>query len=85
MRCPGAGDDPAGEGEGEPGAGGVVAAALDIIGPLEVSGQTMEELVTMADQGGSLDWGTDEKSAQSEQRVADMLALIAASREYQFE
>ena len=64
---------------------GLVAAALDIIGPLEVSGQTMDELVTMADQGGSLDWGTDEKSAQSEQRVADMLALIAASREYQFE
>ena len=59
--------------------------ALDIIGPLEVSGQTRDELVTMANQGGKLDWGSDEATAQSEQRVADMLALIAASREYQFE
>ena len=62
----------------------LVDTALDIIGPLEVSDQTQQELVTMAEQGGNLDW-SDKDTAKSEQRVADMLALIAASREYQFE
>lgn len=62
----------------------LVDTALDIIGPLEVNDQTQQELVTMAEQGGNLDW-SDKDTVKSEQRVADMLALIAASREYQFE
>jgi AmiR/NasT family two-component response regulator len=62
----------------------LVDTALDIIGPLEVNDQTQQELVTMAEQEGNLDW-SDKDMVKSEQRVADMLALIAASREYQFE
>ena len=69
---------------GELGPEEMVSTALDVIGPMEVSGQTREELVAMATQGGRLQWG-EESRAGSEQRVADMLALIAASREYQFE
>ena len=57
---------------------------LDLIGPLEVTDTTKQELVAMAQQQGDLQWDSQHASA-SAQRVGDMLALIAASREYQFE
>ena len=58
-----------------------VDTTLDIIGPLEVNEQTHQELVTMAEDGGNLNWD----DSGTGQRVADMFAVIAASREYQFE
>ena len=62
-----------------------VDSCLDLIGPLEVIETTRQELVTLAEhQGGDLRWDTDEVSSNSARRVGDMLALIAASREYQF-
>ena len=57
---------------------------LDLIGPLEVADSTKQELVSMAQQQGDLQWDSQNAST-SAQRVGDMLALIAASREYQFE
>ncbi len=57
---------------------------LDLIGPLEVADSTRNELVSMAQQQGDLQWDSQHASASS-QRVVDMLSLIAASREYQFE
>jgi hypothetical protein len=57
---------------------------LDLIGPLEVADSTRQELVAMAQQQGDLQWDSQHASS-SAQRVGDMLALIAASREYQFE
>ena len=62
-----------------------VDACLDLIGPLDVTETTRRELITLAEQqGGDLRWDTEEVSKRSAQRVGDMLALISASREYQF-
>ena len=61
-----------------------VDGCLDLIGSLEVSDATRRELLAQAQQGGDLRWDTEQDSAASERRVAILLALIAASREYQF-
>jgi hypothetical protein len=57
-----------------------VDACLDLIGPLEVGEDTRQELVEQAREGGVLHWD----AADAEQRVAEMLQLIVAMREYQF-
>ena len=57
---------------------------LDLLGPLEVTDATRRELISLAEQGGELRWDTEEACSTSAQRVGDMLALIASSREYQF-
>ena len=45
---------------------------------------TYDELLAQAQDGGELSWSTEEGSTNSEKRVGIMLALIAASRDYQF-
>jgi hypothetical protein len=61
-----------------------VEGCLDLLGPLEVSEQTRGELLAEAKEGGELRWDTEEDAATSARRVGVMLALISASREYQF-
>ncbi len=61
-----------------------VAGCLDAIGPLEVSEATYSELLGQAQEGGELSWSTEEGCIAAEKRVGVMLALIAASRDYQF-
>ena len=61
-----------------------VDGCLDLIGPLEVDEDTRRELLTQAERGGELRWDTEQEASASEERVGVMLALIAASREYQF-
>ena len=61
-----------------------VDACLDLIGPMEVSDDAHAELLDQAQEGGDLSWGNEDQARQSEQRVGGLLALIAASREYQF-
>jgi hypothetical protein len=61
-----------------------VDACLDLLGPLEVSAQTRRELLAQAEEEGDLRWSTEQESRASTQRVGVMLALIGASREYQF-
>jgi hypothetical protein len=61
-----------------------VAQCLEALGPLEVSEATHSELLDHAQEDGNLNWGTDEERTASEKRVGIMLALIAASRDYQF-
>ena len=61
-----------------------VAQCLEALGPLEVSESTLSELLDQAQEDGNLNWGTDEERTSSEKRVGIMLALIAASRDYQF-
>jgi hypothetical protein len=58
-----------------------VDTALDLMGPLEVGEQSRQELLTYAQEGGRLDWAN---AAQAEERVGQMLQLIVATREYQF-
>ena len=61
-----------------------VTQCLEALGPLEVSESTLSELLDQAQEDGNLNWGTDEERTSSEKRVGIMLALIAASRDYQF-
>ncbi len=53
---------------------------LDLLGPLEFGDQTRQELLDQARSGGDLHWN----ATDAEQRVAEMLQLIVAMREYQF-
>ena len=63
---------------------GFVDICLELLGPLEITETTRHELIGLAKQGGELCWDTEEASSSSARRVGDMLALIAASSEYQF-
>ena len=61
-----------------------VAACLDVIGPLAGSEATYGELLAQAQEEDELRWNTEEEATRSEQRIGILLALIAASRDYQF-
>ena len=62
----------------------LVERCLDLMGPVEVSEITRQQLTSHAEEEGAMSWATDEEYATSAQRVGDMMALIAASTEYQF-
>ena len=62
----------------------LVESCLDLMGPVQVTDGTRGQLLELAWQEGALRWGTEEESSSSARRVADMLSVIAASREYQF-
>ena len=64
--------------------GELVESCLDLIGPLDVAEGTRIELRSVAEEGGELRWDTEEAATVSARRVGDMLAFIAASREFQF-
>jgi hypothetical protein len=61
-----------------------VDRCLEFIGPVEVSDQTREELISHAEDEGPVSWASDEEYETSSRRVGDMLSLIAATTEYQF-
>ena len=58
----------------------LVEACLELSGPVEVSESMYSELLEQARQDGDLNWNSED----SEKRVGLMLALIAASRDFQF-
>ena len=58
----------------------LVEACLELSGPVEVGEATYSELLEQARQGGDLAWDSDD----ADKRVGVMLALIAASRDFQF-
>jgi uncharacterized protein (DUF1800 family) len=58
----------------------LVDACLDLMGPLEFGDDAKGELLEQANAGGDLSWD----AADAEQRVAGLLQLIVAMREYQF-
>jgi hypothetical protein len=62
----------------------MVDECLDLMGPVQVEEGTKEELVSLAERAGGVTWGSEDEAKVSSQRVADMLALIASSREFQF-
>ena len=62
----------------------IVDGCLDLVGPMESSETTREELLAQAQEGGDLRWDTEEDARESERRVGIILALIGASRDYQF-
>jgi uncharacterized protein (DUF1800 family) len=59
----------------------LVDTALELMGPLEIGDGTRQELLTYAREGGELRWNNP---AEAEQRVAQLLQLVVATREYQF-
>ena len=63
----------------------LVDRCLDQMGPMEVSDRTRQELLAQAESGGPVVRGTTaEEYATFSNRVGGILALIAATREYQF-
>jgi hypothetical protein len=58
----------------------LVDGCLDLMGPLQVEDETRQELLEQARSGGNLSWD----AANAEQRVTEILQLIVAMREYQF-
>jgi uncharacterized protein (DUF1800 family) len=61
----------------------LVNNCLDLLGPIEVGANTKKELTDAANQWGEISWdGADAQNAT--RRTAEMLQLIAATREYQF-
>ena len=60
----------------------MVDHCLDLFGPLDVGEATRLELIEHATEGGDLSWSEDYDG--SSERVGEMLALIAATTEYQF-
>ena len=70
--------------QGELAPEGFVDSCLDLMGPLDVSRDTREELVEHAREAGPLSWGTEAQAADSTQRVAEMLQLIVSLRDYQY-
>ncbi|MCI0902048.1 MAG: DUF1800 domain-containing protein [Chloroflexi bacterium] len=61
-----------------------VDTCLELVGPLEFSESTRAELLDQATEGGDLSWDTDEECEKSDKKIGVMLALIAASRDFQF-
>jgi len=62
----------------------IVDGCLDLVGSMEACETTRDELLAQAQEGGDLRWDTEEDARESERRVGIILALIAASRDYQF-
>ncbi len=63
---------------------GFVDTCLDLLGPLEVTDETRQELVDHAGPGGALRWDSDEEYAASSARVGEMLQLISSLRDFQY-
>jgi hypothetical protein len=63
-----------------------VDSCLELLGAIQIDKGTREELITHAAQsGGDLKRGSSEADVEAFGiRVAEMLQLIAATREYQF-
>ena len=62
----------------------VVDACLDLLGPMKVKKETRAELVDHAALHGDLVWD-DENEAESATRVAEILQLIVATREFTYQ
>ena len=56
---------------------------LDLLGPIQVSDETRSILVKYASRNGDLDLSDHQPGDEAEQRVGNMLRLVAATREYQ--
>ncbi len=61
-----------------------VDGCLDLVGPLDFSESTKAELLDQATEDGGLNWESETESERSKQKIGVMLALIAASRDFQF-
>ena len=58
--------------------------ADSLLGPVEVGADTKKELTDAAKQWGEIGWDNDASTQNATRRTAEMLQLIAATREFQF-
>ena len=71
-------------------ASGVASAAqavdgcLDLMGPLEVTNESRDELIGFVGEGGDFSWNSESDIADSTRRVSELLQLIVSLREYQY-
>ena len=63
---------------------GLIEQCLDLLGPIEVGEDTRGALARYADSVGDVDLSSDQAVTENAGKVARMLQLIVASREYQF-
>ena len=70
--------------QGDLGPEQLVDLCLDLMGPMEVTETTRQQLVGHADEGGVLTWTEGGQDQNAANRVAEMLQLIVATREYQY-
>ena len=61
----------------------LVDGCLDLVGPIQVDGDTRASLVEYAAGQGDLDLREHQSGDDAEQRVAQMLRLVASTREFQ--
>jgi uncharacterized protein (DUF1800 family) len=59
----------------------LLQASLEHMGFLEVGGDTREQLMEQAKNGGNMDWSNEDAAGE---RVGQMLALVGATTEFQF-
>jgi hypothetical protein len=62
----------------------LVDGCLDLLGPVQVGSDTKQELAGQAKEWGQIAWDSDSNARIADQRAAQMMQLIAATREYQF-
>jgi uncharacterized protein (DUF1800 family) len=62
----------------------LVDGCLDLLGPVEIGGETRQELIDQAKEWGTLRWDNESNAQTADKRVGEMLQLIVATREYQF-
>ena len=60
-----------------------VDACVDLIGPLEIADTTRTSLSEFAAEQGEADLRSDHRTEADEQRIANLLRLLTATREYQ--
>jgi hypothetical protein len=61
----------------------LVDGCLDLMGPMTVDADTRDALVENVARSGNASLKDHQRGDASEQRVADLLGLIASTREYQ--
>jgi hypothetical protein len=62
----------------------LVDGCLDLLGPVQVSPETRQELVAQAQEWGQTGWASETSAKTADKRVGEMLQLIVATREFQF-
>ena len=60
-----------------------VDACIDLLGPLQMADSTRTSLSEFASEQGQADLRTDYRTEADEQRIANLLRLLTATREYQ--
>jgi hypothetical protein len=61
-----------------------VEGCLDLIGPVEVTGETLRSLIEFAEKGGELRQSTEEERSAFARQVGQMLQMIVSTQEFQF-